>query len=152
MYLPVERARERAFTNRARLLAVSITLATCSSCASIIKGSSETVAFTSEPAGARVSVIEAGGELVAEAVTPCELELDRGKGYFSARSYDVRFEKPGFAPLDAELSGSVNGWYLGGNLIFGGLLGYLVIDPLTGAMFTLSRGPVHAELVGAATP
>jgi hypothetical protein len=34
------------------------------------------------------------------------------------------------------VSAGLNGWYLG-NLLFGGLVGLLVVDPATGAMFRL---------------
>ena len=37
---------------------------------------------------------------------------------------------------------SVNGWYFG-NLLIGGLIGMLIIDPATGAMYKLDRSEVY---------
>ena len=39
----------------------------------------------------------------------------------------------------------VSGWYAGGNLFFGGLIGYLIVDPMTGAMWTLKDLHVNLE-------
>jgi len=35
-----------------------------------------------------------------------------------------------------KIEGTMDGWYIG-NLLFGGILGFLVIDPATGAMWKL---------------
>lgn len=56
------------------------------------------------------------------------------------------FSKPGYAKHSAQIHRGLNGWYLFGNLFFGGLLGYLVVDPLTGAMWTLDE-EVEASLL-----
>jgi hypothetical protein len=39
----------------------------------------------------------------------------------------------------------VNGWYFG-NIIFGGLIGLLAVDPATGAMYTLKPDAVEGAL------
>ncbi|MCG2921469.1 hypothetical protein KZ305_25620, partial [Escherichia coli] len=44
-----------------------------------------------------------------------------------------------------QVKSRLNGWYFG-NIIFGGLIGILVVDPMTGAMFTLSPKDVNAVL------
>lgn len=36
------------------------------------------------------------------------------------------------------LKTSVNGWYIGGNFVFGGLIGWLIVDPLNDGMYTIS--------------
>jgi len=38
-----------------------------------------------------------------------------------------------------------NGWYIG-NIVFGGLIGLLIVDPLTGAMYRLDMGSIHETL------
>ncbi|WP_321436341.1 hypothetical protein [uncultured Bacteroides sp.] len=40
---------------------------------------------------------------------------------------------------------NLNGWYFG-NLIFGGLIGILIVDPATGAMYRLEREFVNETL------
>jgi hypothetical protein len=39
----------------------------------------------------------------------------------------------------------INGWYVG-NIVFGGLIGWLIVDPLTGAMWTLNTEHVNSFL------
>jgi len=39
----------------------------------------------------------------------------------------------------------LNGWYIG-NLLFGGLIGLLIVDPLTGAMWTLDPKDINLIL------
>jgi len=56
----------------------------------------------------------------------------------------LEVEKPGYQKGEINITATVNGWYFG-NFIFGGLLGLLIIDPITGAMYTLS--PKDAEVV-----
>ena len=43
------------------------------------------------------------------------------------------------------VSAHVNGWYVG-NIVFGGLLGLLIIDPATGAMYSLSTKDTNVVL------
>jgi hypothetical protein len=43
---------------------------------------------------------------------------------------------------------NVNGWYIDNNL-FGGLIGMLIVDPITGAMYKLSPDKLDASLEAA---
>jgi hypothetical protein len=45
----------------------------------------------------------------------------------------------GYDSHTAAIRRGVDGWYIGGNLVFGGLIGWLIVDPLTGAMWTLQK-------------
>ena len=38
----------------------------------------------------------------------------------------------------------LNGWYIG-NVVFGGLIGLLIVDPETGAMWRLDENPIGVE-------
>lgn len=40
----------------------------------------------------------------------------------------------------------VNGWYIGGNLLFGGVIGWLIVDPATGAMWKLDTNEINVTL------
>lgn len=40
----------------------------------------------------------------------------------------------GYAPQELTVTGTVSGWYIG-NVLFGGLIGMLAVDPVTGAMY-----------------
>jgi hypothetical protein len=116
-------------------------------CATIMKGSEQKVAFQSTPTGAKVSVFDAAGMLVSDGTTPITLPLKKGASYFQAAKYRVVFESPGRQKKEVWLTGSLEGgWYIAGNLLIGGLLGWLIVDPLTGAMWTLSPETVNATL------
>ncbi len=136
-----------------KLLAVGFSVFALSACATIIGSTTQPVTFKSSPEGASLTVTNRAGEKIHTGVTPATVTLNRGAGYFKAESYTVKYEKDGYAPKEFVVAGSVNGWYFG-NIIFGGLVvGMLIVDPLSGAMFTLDSDKVdHAlEAVGAKT-
>ena len=88
------------------------------------------------------------GETVCSGVTPQTINLKTSSGYFRGESYTLSFKKGGSTttvPLDAGISP----WYFG-NFLVGGVIGMLVIDPLTGSMWTLEDS-VAAQLGGVAT-
>lgn len=126
------------------LLAASIL---CSSCASIVDGGSDkSVQLSSNPPGAKVTISNKRGETVQVVNTPARVNLRRHKGFFVGERYKLLFEAPGYYPSDVEVKSVMNGWYLG-NLIFGGTIGILIVDPATGALFTLSPREVQRNLV-----
>jgi hypothetical protein len=108
------------------------------SCASIVNQSSQDVQLDSTPFGAEVVVTnKATGETVFTGETPAKVELEKGDGYFSAKDYQVEFHLDGYQPRTVDLEHSLSAWYWGGNLVLGGLIGYLIVDPITGAMWNL---------------
>ena len=116
-------------------------------CATIMKGSNQKVAFQSSPTGAKVSVYDAAGMLVGNGTTPVTIPLNKGASYFQAAKYRVDFEAPGHAKKEVWLTGSLDGgWYIAGNLLVGGIIGWLIVDPMSGAMWTLSPETVNATL------
>jgi hypothetical protein len=54
------------------------------------------------------------------------------------------------APAVVNLDSSVSGWYFG-NLAFGGVIGMLIVDPLTGAMFNLTPDKIDQPLTSSQT-
>ena len=44
--------------------------------------------------------------------------------------------KEGYTTKIYAITSSLDGWYFG-NIIFGGVLGMLIVDPMTGAMYNL---------------
>ena len=120
----------------ASLLTTLLCLST--GCASIVTGTHKKVAFNSNPQGAHVKVVNGRGKTVAEGTTPFSARLWKGKPYFLGQKYNLTFTKEGHWDTTQQMKSTVNGWYLG-NLIFGGLVGLLVVDPLTGAMYTLPK-------------
>lgn len=116
-------------------------------CASIIKGGDQQVQLKSEPSDARVVIVDAReGKEIHQGATPLTVTLKRGAGYFKKARYRVSIEKPGYQKEEIAIEGSPGGWYIGGNLLFGGLIGYLIVDPATGAMWTLDPEDVMITL------
>jgi hypothetical protein len=68
--------------------------------------------------------------------TPNTVTLPSGRGYFKGEAYTITFKKEGYAEASTILDTSMSGWYWG-NILIGGLIGMLVVDPLTGAMYKL---------------
>jgi hypothetical protein len=106
-----------------------------SGCASIMDGSTQPLTITSAPEGATVSVTNRAGTKIHNGVTPVTLTLNRGAGYFKPEIYTVSVKKDGFSEKQIVLTSSVSGWYFG-NILFGGLIGMVGVDPSTGAMYT----------------
>ncbi|MDD4062113.1 MAG: hypothetical protein PHW08_15610 [Kiritimatiellae bacterium] len=121
-------------------------VALTTSCASIVNSGTQTVSVSSMPDDAKVSVLDGSGMIVARGMTPVTLTLKRGSGYFAKATYTIKIEKDGYATQHVPVVGKVSGWYVGGNLLFGGLVGWLIVDPITGGMWTLSPEEVKAEL------
>jgi hypothetical protein len=136
-----------------RTLIASAMAIAISGCATIIGSTTQPVTIKSVPEGAMISITNRAGEKIHSGMTPATVTLNRGAGYFKAESYTVKFQKEGYEPREIIVGGHVNGWYFG-NIIFGGLIiGMLIVDPLSGAMFTLSPDKVDEGLnaVGAKT-
>lgn len=110
-----------------------------SGCASIVSDSSYPVTISASPEGVRYTVKNAKrGYDVMSGVTPATISLSADEGFFSKASYLVTFEKPGYDSVTLPLKAGMDGWYVG-NLLFGGLIGFLIIDPATGAMWKLEE-------------
>lgn len=118
------------------LLIMVLGLLLVSGCASIISSNQKLITFRSEPSPAKLTVWDDRGLIVFKGETPTQLTLETGEAYFHGHDYIVLFSKEGFENRTINLSSSVNGWYFG-NIIFGGLIGMVIIDPLTGAMWTI---------------
>jgi hypothetical protein len=133
----------RAFSEIVALIAL---VAFTASCASIINGGTQQVSIQSRPDAAKITVFDKSGQAIGGGTTPATMTLKRGAGFFSAAKYRVRFEKDGYAPREVPVVGKVSGWYIGGNFLFGGPIGWLIVDPATGGMWTLTPDDVRAEL------
>ncbi len=59
--------------------------------------------------------------------------------------YNVEFSKKGYSTKTYSISASIDGWYWG-SLLIGGIVGMLIIDPATGAMFQLKETSLDAVL------
>lgn len=110
-----------------------ISLVLFSNCASIIHGSKQDIAFSSNPSGAEITI---NGENRGR--TPASISLNRNQDYL------VKIQLAGYLPYEINVSKKVDGWVFG-NIIFGGIIG-LIVDASTGAMYKLSPEQINAAL------
>lgn len=142
-----------------KFFAAGAAVAALSGCASIFNGTTQSVVLNSVPENATATVVNRAGVKVHSGATPLTLPLKRGAGYFKAESYTITFSKDGFAPKTLQLEATVSGWYIA-NIILGGAVGMLAVDPATGAMYTFpstltgeleTRSPKTSNSAGALT-
>ncbi len=120
-----------------RLLALALLVAFVGGCATIVSKSKYPVKIRSNPEGAQITVTNAHGFPVYRGKTPATVPLDAGDGYFIGADYLVEFKLDGYEPFVTKIKRGIDAWYAAGNLISFGMLGWLIVDPSTGAMWTL---------------
>jgi hypothetical protein len=125
------------------LLCLSIT-----GCASIVSGGPKKVTINTTPPGAKVTIYDKDGKVVTTSQSPAVVPLNRSTGYFAGQEYRIVIQKPGYKSTEVRVQATINGWYFG-NLLIGGAIGMLIVDPLTGAMFTLSPDKIQETLTPA---
>lgn len=113
---------------------LAILLAT--SCASIVSRSVYPVTFSSDPSGASLTIENRDGRVIYNGTTPTTIPLSSSAGYMRREQYKVTFRIPGCEPHTTYIFSELNGWYFG-NILIGGLIGFLIVDPATGAMYRL---------------
>jgi hypothetical protein len=131
-----------------REISVAAAIVACNllgGCASIVHGGPRPVSVASTPAGATVSIYDRDNTLVETNTTPFVAQLPTKYGYFKGQKYRLVFELPAHAPAEVNLEPSLSGWYFG-NIVFGGLIGMLIVDPITGAMYNLSPEKIEQPL------
>ena len=117
-----------------------------SSCASIVSKSKYPVTINSAPSEARIVIKDKKGVEVYSGQTPATIELKSGAGFFSKARYQVTFSKQGYQERTVPIESSLDGWFFG-NILFGGPLGLLIIDPATGAMYKLDNQYLNETLM-----
>jgi len=103
-------------------------------CATVVNGTSQPVAFQSDPAGAQVRLISG---LTCE--TPCQYSMKRGN------DSQVVFTKDGFEPVTVYIQSRTGGG-VAGNILAGGIIGG-VVDVANGASNHLYPDPVIVRMV-----
>ena len=135
-----------------RLNSVIVLSILLGACASIVGERTQLIPVSSTPDEADIFITDETGANVFRGKTPTTVTLPKSDGsYWGKKSFSVRISKPGFETRAIPLKASANGWYIAGNLIFGGLIGWFIVDPLNGAMYTLSPGEINTDLTGTTT-
>jgi len=128
-----------------KTMAIAGLITITTSCASIVSKTKYPVTVDSEPRDADVTIYNRRGQEIFTGKTPALVTLKSGAGFFTNAIYDVKISKDGFTSKSVPLRATINGWYFG-NLLFGGLIGLLIVDPATGAMYKLKQTAVIEKL------
>jgi hypothetical protein len=121
-----------------------------SGCATIVHSGPRDVPVASTPPGATVTIYDRSGQQVMKQTTPFTASLRPKYAYFKGQEYRVVFEMPGYQPAEVQLRSSISGWYFA-NILFGGLIGMVIVDPNTGAMYNLMPNKIEQSLSPQAT-
>lgn len=118
-----------------------------SGCATIVDEPNQLIPISSSPSGARVLITDETGHEVYDGTTPASVTLDKSDGsYWGGKDYVVEISKEGYETQTIPIESGPNGWYIAGNFVFGGLIGWFIVDPLSGDMYTLSPEKVSADM------
>jgi hypothetical protein len=117
-----------------------------SSCASIVSKSSYTISINSVPSEAKIVIKDKKDIEIFSGQTPATLKLKAGSGFFGKGRYQVTYTKNGYDTKTVPVEFKLDGWYFG-NILLGGLIGMLIIDPATGAMYKLETEFLNETLV-----
>jgi hypothetical protein len=148
-----------SFSRPLLVLCLAIPVLLSTGCASIFNGPQQTVTIDSIPPGASFIVRKADSKATSEPVpgggitgkTPATVILARKAGYFRGQSYAVQFELEGYRPSTVTITPKLSGLYFA-NIILGGALGMVIVDPLTGGMWNLAPDKIeHALTPGQAS-
>ena len=117
-----------------------------SGCATIMSHGPQTLHILSQPDGATCEITDTTeGKSTVKAATPYTASLERGAGYFLKKYYDVTLSKDGYITEKVTLTPQLNFWYVC-NLFLGGAIGAIIVDPLTGSMWTFYEKDVSVKL------
>jgi hypothetical protein len=116
-------------------LSLCLTLLILTSCATIVKGSTDTIKITSIPPGAKV--LNEGGEEIG--VTPCDVQLT------SKRAHKLSITSSGYTSRTVNIENNFSIGYTIGNLFSFSLLGILV-DVASGSIYNLQPNEVNVTL------
>ena len=124
-------------------------LAAFTGCATIMGNPTQLIPVSSTPSEAVITITDERGTEVFKGATPTTVTLPKSNGtYWGKKNYTVTVSKPGFQDQIIPVTANANGWYILGNALFGGLIGWFVVDPHSGNMYTLSPEAVSATLPG----
>lgn len=127
----------------ATVLAVILAM---SGCASIVSDSKPKVNIYALPRVTTYTIKDSTGKVLLTGQTPGAALLETSRGYFKRQTYSITFSADGYSDSTQVLKPTISGWYWW-NILLGGAVGMLIVDPLTGAMYTLPD-----EVVGTLKP
>ena len=124
----------KSITMKRLLLTAAILSA--SGCASIVSDHTYPVAISGAD-HTPYKIKNEYGVPIASGYTPNMVTLDAHDGFFSGADYVAEVTSE-CGTSTTPINSSMDGWYIG-NLLFGGIIGFLIIDPATGAMWKMPK-------------
>jgi len=115
-----------------------ITSMSFSNCATIVSKSTYPVSIYTNPRGGQVTITDKKGKEIYKGTSPSVVKLKSGAGFFSKAEYQVRLSNQGYVDKVIPVTFKLNGWYFG-NIVFGGLIGLIIVDPASGAMWRIDK-------------
>ena len=117
-------------------------------CATIFSTSEYPVTIRSLPTQLTVEVSRSDGHVVHKATTPVTITLttkkDKKNKHFEGEDYTIKLIRDGDVVGETELKSRLDKWYLA-NMIHGGFIGMLIVDPYTGCMWALNEDVLVTE-------
>ncbi len=118
-----------------------------SGCATIMGDKIQLIPISSTPSNASIMITDEKGKQIFKGTTPTNVTLEKSDGsYWGKKNYSVKISKSGYEDQIIPITASANGYYLAGNILFGGIIGWFIVDPNNGAMYTLSPEQVESAL------
>ena len=118
------------------MLCFAVVASVLGGCATIVRDNTQIVSVTSDTKKVNIKIANKAGHIIFEGQTPITTALKTSEGgYFDPEKYTITASKDGYSPQTVVLDWHVSGWYYIGNLALGGVIGYLIVDPLTGKMY-----------------
>lgn len=139
--------------NYIKLFTISICLISIfilEGCASIVSKSTYPFYINTSPTNVSVVIRNSDGLEIFRGTSPATVDLKASEGFFKRANYTVNVFMEGYDPKTLPINFKVDGWYFG-NLLFGGFIGMLIVDPATGAMYKLEDEYININLVEKAT-
>jgi hypothetical protein len=116
-------------------------------CATIVGDKTHLMPINSTPDSATVLITDEKGVQVFRGQTPTTMTLEKSDGsYWGGKDYTVTISKEGYDTQTIAVTSSPNGWYIAGNIVFGGLIGWFIVDPFNGDMYNLSPEQITASM------
>jgi PEGA domain len=129
-----------------RVLGVLAACAVLGGCASVARGTTETISVSSTPSGAEAII--SGLDAPITCMTPCAVVAKRNA------NISMTIQKPGFEPQVVQLTKDIpatGAAGFAGNLLLGGVVG-MGVDAVTGAATDHKPNPVIVTLQPRASP
>ena len=130
----------------------ALAFVTLGGCATIVKGTTQTVAIDTNPTGATCTVTREGAQLAKIESTPGKIELNRSKHALAVSCVKgPEYQNPTTQTVESQFNGVT-----AGNILIGGLIG-VAVDASTGAnntypeQVTVNLVPTPAAMPSSAT-